>query len=311
MRSFLREPLLHFLLLGVGLFWIFNLLNPNAGDDPKRIDVSRADLLSFMQYRARVVDAERFEALLEQMSQVQLQQLIDDYVREEAMFREARALGLDAYDYLARRRLVQRLEYALSGLGVDMDLSEGDLQDYYEVNKSAYLKAPEITFTHVFISQKNKPHESALQEAQKILQRLRDQQIPFDRAPGYGDRFLYHTNYVDRVPDQVSGHFGPGFQQQVFALGEDSLNTWQGPLSSEYGLHLVLVTSLKQGYQPELNEIYNRVLAGARQEKLSKALDKAIATIVAGYRVNVQKEKFESKSSAETLPIPLVLRDAL
>jgi parvulin-like peptidyl-prolyl isomerase len=296
MHRFLKEPLLHFLLLGVGLFIVYSWLNPTASEDLKRINVTRVDLITFMQYRARAISSDQVEEQLDQMSEDQLQQLVDDYVREEAMFREAKALGLDSFDYSAKRRLVQRLEYTLREISTEMALSEDDLQSFYQSHKVNYYKSPEITFTHVFVDSKKIDIARARREAKKTLQQLRQLQLPFHSAPAYGDRFLYHINYVDKGAEEVASHFGVDFQQQLFSLTEGTFNTWQGPFQSQHGFHLVKLARLKQGYQPELNEIRALLVADAEQAKLREVLDTKINDIVRGYSINLKK--------TQILPLP-------
>src|SRR5688572_139179 len=107
MRSWLREPLLHFLLLGAVLFFVYAALNRHRADaDPQTIVVNREKLLTFIQYRSRAFDATRFNNLLESLPEEELRKLIQSYVREEALYREAKALQLDKNDYVARLRLI-------------------------------------------------------------------------------------------------------------------------------------------------------------------------------------------------------------
>ena len=107
--KFVKDPLAHFLALGLGLFLLFGMLNSDVGDpdDPNRIRVDRDASLSLIQHRAKTFQPETAEARLQSLSQEQLQLLIDDYVREEALYREALALGLNANDYIIKRRIIQ------------------------------------------------------------------------------------------------------------------------------------------------------------------------------------------------------------
>ncbi|MCZ6589404.1 MAG: hypothetical protein O7B24_15825, partial [Alphaproteobacteria bacterium] len=115
--KFVKDPLAHFLALGLGLFLLFAVLNPDEGgqDDPKQIRVDRDALLTLIQFRAKTFQPEMAEARLEALSQEQLQSLIDDYVREEALYREAISLGLDANDYIIKRRMIQKIDFITQG----------------------------------------------------------------------------------------------------------------------------------------------------------------------------------------------------
>ena len=95
-KRLVKEPLLHFILVGVLLFAAFHVVSKEEPvDSPNRIVVDRDALLTFMQYRSRVFDPGRFEDALDSLPQADLQALIDDYVLEEALYREAKALRLD------------------------------------------------------------------------------------------------------------------------------------------------------------------------------------------------------------------------
>jgi hypothetical protein len=307
MYRILREPLLHFLLLGIGMFVVFAYLNPSSMDDPRRISVSRADLLTFMQYQARAIDGERLNIILDQLPEDKMQEVIDDYVREEVLYREAKSLGLDRYDYTAKRRLVQRMEYTLRDLVDSVDISQETLSKYYAQHQAAYYVESEITFTHVFISTKNRVPEAALLVAERTLQQLQQRRELFNHATSYGDRFLYHSNYIGKGAQAVLDHFGADFQQQVFALNEDTLNTWQGPILSEYGYHLVQVASIKKGYQPELKEVYARVMSDAQRYEQQKLLDGAIDVIVADYKIFMEKDGITSGSGLASQPVTVTL----
>ena len=116
MQKILREALVHFLFLGACLFWVFNLLNPQSVQNLKTIQVDNDKLLTFLQYRAKQFDVSQFSDFLETLSADKLQRLVNDYTKEEALFREAKSLGLDSNDYVARQRLIQQVTYLIAVL---------------------------------------------------------------------------------------------------------------------------------------------------------------------------------------------------
>lgn len=94
-RRAVREPFVHFLLAGAVIFGGFAIAQPDAGRelDERDIHVSREELLSFAQYRMRLFDNDRAEAYLAGLSPAQMRELINEYIREEALYREALAWG--------------------------------------------------------------------------------------------------------------------------------------------------------------------------------------------------------------------------
>jgi len=292
LKKFLREPLVHFLAAGLGLFVLFGLVNRGDQDsDPNVIMVDQDALLTFIQYRIKAFNPDLAKKKLNALSDEELQRLIDDYVREEVLHREAIALGLDDDDYIIRRRLVQKLEFITEGFAeAGANLDEAAVQRYFDANKADYYVEPYVTFTHVFFQTEDRPREQARTLAEKELQRLNRNGVPFSEAPQHGDRFLYHVNYVERTPDYVGSHFGPPMAKALFELEPNDF-VWRGPFDSAYGVHLVLLTTNEPGREPELAELEGRVREDARRARVREETEAAIADVVDAYDVRVVYER--------------------
>lgn len=294
----LKEPLIHFLLLGLGLFVVYQRINLEPADDPTTIVVDRNQLLTFMQYRSKAFDGKRFGEVLNRMPEEQLQQLIEAYVREEALYREAKALRLDKNDYVSRMRLVQQLEFITRGF-VDTALpppTEEEIEAYYQQHRADYYVQPWVTFTHVFFNQERHGLEKAKALAEAELKVLRDNNATFDKAPGHGDRFYYHVNYVKKEPEEIASHFGLSMQKQLFALAP-SENTWYGPFQSVYGFHLVMLTSHNEGYTPALADIHDRVMDDVSRVQQEERFEASIDSIVKTYKVKQKTLKDQDENS--------------
>jgi len=282
----------HFLAAGLGLFVLFGLVN--RGDqvsDPNVITVDQEALLTFIQYRIKAFNPDLAKEKLNALSDEELQRLIDDYVREEVLHREAIALGLDDDDYIIRRRLVQKLEFITEGFAeAGADLDEAAVQRYFDANNADYYVEPYVTFTHVFFQTEDRPREQARALAEKELQKLNRNGVPFSDAPQHGDRFLYHVNYVERTPDYVGSHFGPPMTRALFELEPNDF-VWRGPFDSPYGVHLVLLTTNEPGREPELAELEGRVREDARRARVREETEAAIADVVDAYDVRVVYER--------------------
>lgn len=286
MKSLLKEPLLHFLLIGLALFWLFEQTSPFA-DSPQTdvIDVNQENLLTFYQYRARAFNAEEAKQRIEAMSPDELNLLIDDYVREEALYREALRLGLDQNDYVVKRRLVQSVEFIADGAAsAEPEVSDQHIRTYFEENRADYFVPPTVTFTHVFYGLRERSGKAALALAQEKLAELNTSQVSFSDSTAHGERFLYHVNYVDRGHDFVASHFGPAMAGALFDLTPDPAQ-WQGPLESAYGFHLVLLTRHTVGRNPPLEELLDRVRDDALRDDIRKRKEAAIQAVVKRYAV--------------------------
>ena len=91
MTRWLREPLVHFVAAGAILFGALALFRDDAQsiEDGRTIVVDRRSLLSFLQYRANAFEAGTFGAALDAMTDAEIQEVIDAYIDEEILYREA------------------------------------------------------------------------------------------------------------------------------------------------------------------------------------------------------------------------------
>jgi hypothetical protein len=99
----LREPLLHFAVLGALLFALHGWLGAGTVEDAEIVVPAHT-------VAALARDFER--AYERPATQAELDELIGEYVREEVYYREAVAAGLDRDDAIIRRRLRQKMEFA-------------------------------------------------------------------------------------------------------------------------------------------------------------------------------------------------------
>ena len=300
LSALLRDPLAHFLAAGLALFLLFNLVatDDGVGDDPNIIVVDRDAILTFMQYRAKAFDLELFEARLDAMPEDELQLMIEDYIREEVLHREAIALGLDADDYVIKQRLIQKVEFLARGFAEAVSSpDEAATQTYFEENKSDYYIQSYATFTHVFFDRERHSPDNLIALAKDKLVELNTNNVAFSDAVKHGERFPYHVNYVERTPDYVASHFGMNMAASLFMVEPDG-STWYGPFESSYGVHLVLVAKNQPGRTPELEEVYERVKADAIRLAVSELTEQAIDEILKSYEVKVDLASSEASPKA-------------
>ena len=288
MKKFLREPLVHFLAIGIGLFVLFDLVAPEESNlDSKTIVVDRDALLTFVQFRSKAFNPEVAAARLDALGDAELSMLIDDYVREEALHREALALGMDQNDYVIKQRLIQSLQFITNGfVSAAVDVSDEDIAEYYETNRDDYYVDPYITFTHVYFSNDRHGREQARKLADAKLAELNTEQVPFSESTRHGDRFLYNVNYVERTEDFVGSHFGRSMAAEIFTLEADD-SRWHGPFESAYGFHLVMVTRRTDGLYPPLEDIADSVREDALRIKLDEQNERAVQAIVDTYDIRM------------------------
>lgn len=286
-----REPLFRFLALGLLLYIFLETLIPKIHNNTGRnIIIEPETLVQFLQFQNKSFNVQSAKSEYTSLSSSDKKRLMNDYIREEVMVREAISLGLEKNDQIIRRRLIQKVEFINIGFQADLEATnETELTAYFNQHQDQYTIDASVTFTHVFFDQRqNKNNTRAL--AKKTLTTLNKTAAPFESAAQYGQRFFYHRNYVDRTPEFISSHFGKAFSEKVFALTPSSM--WHGPIASEYGYHLVMLTKNEASRTPEIEEVASEVLGDLQRIKLSKMKQDALDTMIEKYsiekRVNLE-----------------------
>ena len=271
MRGVLREPLLHFMLVGAALFLVFEWAGNDDAAPDDEIRVDQAALVRFLTHRDPRLNADSATTALGIMTDEQRDALIEEYVREEVLFRQARAIGLDQYDYIGRRRLIAQLDYINRGfIKQTLEFPDDELRAFHEANTERYLVPPKITFTHVYFGS-DTHGENAKALAIETLEELNENAVPFHVGPSRGDLFLYHKNYVAKEAEEVASHFDADFAEAVFRLAPSE--RWVGPIASEHGYHVVRVSSRKPGHSPSIAEVRQRVVQELTSERMRDELD--------------------------------------
>jgi len=252
--TLLREPLLHFLLIGAGLFFLFNQVGETDIVTDNRIVITQADL-------DRLADVWLRRTGRPPRSQERERQL-DHFIREEVLYREALAMGLDKDDVIVRRRLSQKMEYLFNDLSATAEPTETELNTFLTDNVSKFTVPAKISFRHIYLDPNSRGQE-VYKDAEKLLAQLHDPAGVTDVA-SKGDRSLLPYDYSEEREKQLAGLFGESFATQLFALPAGS---WQGPITSAYGVHLVYVKSHIKSRLPQLTEIRERVSGEWQAEK--------------------------------------------
>ncbi len=289
----LREPITYFLVFGLALYLSYGWLNPDDTTNSRVISVDRDSLMRFIQFRTQSFTDNAGEKL-DSLSSDALADIIAQYIQEEALYRQAMAYGMAKDDYVIKRRMVQKMEFLAEGTtpGVT-SLTTSELEAYYEEHREDYKVPAAVTFTHVFFSADR--HGNAVDKlAQETLGILTENDVRFDQAPNYGERFPYQLNYVERTQEEVASHFGKEMAQAIFRLQPDRAR-WQGPVRSEFGMHLVLLTRAEAARIPLLQEVRDQLANALQRRREVERKQKAIDELIGGFDVRLSPE-FEGVS---------------
>jgi len=275
MRRLLREPLLHFLLIGAGLFLLYGLLNRGQSDAPREIVISEARVEAL---------AENFATVwMRPPTAVELKGLIDDYVAEEVYYREAVAMGLDQDDTVIRRRLRQKMEFISEDVAAATEPTDAQLQAYLEQHADKFALPATLTFQQVYLSAERRG-EAVRADAEKLLAELQAGRGPADPAEA-GDATLLPATMEAASPQVIANAFGEEFARQV---DEAPVGQWSGPIESGFGLHLVKVDERVAGSAPTLVEIRPIVLREWQSEQRRAQNKSFLDTLRSKYEVRVE-----------------------
>lgn len=285
MKTFFKDPLLHFFILGGLIFGLYAYKHP-LGDTSKTIIVSHPQLLEYIQYQRQNFNDTEAKKVLKALSASQKQQLINDFVKDEVLLREAKALHLEQGDRVMRKRLLQKLDFMTQAVSEKMiEHDRKAIKAFFAQHQSNYTVSPSIDFTHVYFSEEQ-GFEAAKQRAYRTLKEVKAKQADFASAPLYGDQFMFHVNYVARTPEYINSHFGEDFKAVIFS-NDTPLNSWVGPFRSEHGMHVVMVSKRQSGYIPHIDEVYGQVKKDYIKVQKQVRQDKVIQGIIDGYKVKI------------------------
>lgn len=283
----LRDPLVHFLIAGAALFVFLSAAAPSEKPSEERIVVTREGLLRFVQYRSKAFEPGAAARLLDGLSESDRRKLVDDYVREEALYREAKTLGVDETDYVVRERMVQSALFLADAAAATAKVTDAEVANYFKSHTADYRVEPSVTFAHVFFE-----GGGAESRARAKLRELRRIGAPFEAATQHGDRFPFHVNYIERTYEYVASQFGDTMTAALFDAATPQ-DVWAGPYRSEYGFHIALISSRTEGRAPTLIEIRDRVAEDAQKAKDDAAREKEVAAVIARYKPTMAPDLFK------------------
>ncbi len=275
MKRLLREPLLHFLLIGAGLFALFHYMRPHRDTSPtsRQIqfsldELSQLALLFQSQWRREpTVD--------------ELDHLVENKVQQEVLYREALTMGLDKGDEIVKRRMAQKMQF---------------LAEDVANNSQKFAIPARFSFRHLYFST-DRRGEHARDDAAKALAQLTGQPEDSKLAASLADPFMFQDYYRDRAQEYLGKEFGPRFAESVEKLTPGS---WQGPVESGYGWHLVFVDTVIPARTPTLEEVESDVKTAWLSQQKAQAWEKAYKEIRAKYMVllPVVPEKTQQEAEA-------------
>jgi hypothetical protein len=253
-RRLLREPLVHFLLLGALLFAAYGWLNQRGFGARDEILVSRQQVEGLVMQFERVWQR--------RPTAEERQSLIDNWVRDEVFYREALAMGLEQDDPVVRRRMSQKVQFIVDS-GTPAAPTEAELQRFLDEHADRYRHEPAYALRQVYFdpARHHDKTSETLAAARGALEAGKDVA---------GDSTMLPAELDGNATD-VARSFGEEFERELRKL---PVGSWQGPVRSGFGLHLVRIDERRDGRPAELSEVraeVERDLTHARAQAASDA----------------------------------------
>jgi len=280
----LREPLVHFMFIGAAIYLLYGVFaEPVPEADDKTIVVTAGEVewmqTAWQKRWNRPPTAEEFDGLIQQ------------YIKETVLYREALTMGLNKHDMVIRRRLAQKLEFLAKDLVALTPPTDEELQAYFDEHQERYQEPVLYTFTQVFIDP-DKRDDTTLDDAEAIKANLIAQGDAVDDPGALGDDFMLQNYYPEKDVVEIQKLFGSGFTE---SLAELSPGQWHGPVLSGYGVHLVYISSVSEPPAPVLADVREQVVRDWEMERGEELNDKFYASLRDQYTVIIEEPDEEDK----------------
>tara|TARA_B100001250_G_C19701112_1_gene744811 strand:- start:173 stop:982 length:810 start_codon:yes stop_codon:yes gene_type:complete len=259
-----KQKLLIFFSIGLMIFAIDIVFNE---DSSNKVTIYESELDSLINTWVTQVGREPTNEEIDGI----IKQLID----EEILYREALKLGLDKNDIIIKRRLAQKISF-LKQESISRNPSEDAIRDYYNINKEDYLVESTFTFSHLYFSKDNQAQSRSIKALESIRQG--------EESSLFGDPFLLGKNFSIKTSRELNRSFGNQFSESIKNL---EIKEWDGPISSEYGEHLVFLNSYTESFLPELDQVRSIVISDILARDQSQSTAKYLEELRKEYEIEI------------------------
>lgn len=279
----IKEPLLHFIVLGALVFALYGFIGPDKPADDE-IVVTRGQQEHLVTAFTRTWQRPP--------TQAEFTGIVDDWIREEIAYREGLGMGLDTDDTIIRRRLRQKLEVLAEDIVSMAEPTEEILQQYLEENQSTYTREPVYTLRQVYFSVDERGAMAAQDAGQALL--LLETDSTLTNPEDLGDLLSLPHRYVAKNESFIAGTFGKDFAD---GLRDLESGKWRGPIRSGYGLHLVYIEEFSPGQLLTLEEAEREVRRDWANQQRVNGIDTLYDELRQRYTIAVEPMTGESAGS--------------
>ena len=281
MKKLLKEPFLHFILIGIAMFLLYGLVNERT-DSKNTIVINDFDvnaLISKWEMQWKRPPSEK-----------ELQQLIHLNIKQEVFYQEALKMNLDHNDEIIKRRLAQKMQFLSNDIAAMMEPNDEILEEYFQKNKEKYLNP--YTYSLYQITFSPDQREDNFKDAEETLKKFPN--ASFDEMDGKGDALPFSYYFTDISADELGLQLGSKFPE---ALQKAATGKWVGPIPSGFGYHLVYITNKTKPQLPSFKSIKKAIIRDYEYDQ-QKEVDEAIYQELKkqyDIEIDIKSEDFDPK----------------
>jgi hypothetical protein len=270
-----QNPVTHILLFGFFLAIVLLIVYgiPTSEEDNRRIVITDMDVQQLWVAWKRTWQRDP--------TPTELRGQIQNFVREEVLYREALSRNYDRDDMVIKRSLVRKMDFLAEGQVHARDITEDEIKAYYNLRLERYRFPPRISFSHIYfnLDKRGEMAEKGVNEAIAKLENLDPETADF---ADFGDRFMLKNQYTDQTPRDIQSQFGEEFSSQLTGLEPGK---WHGPVVSGYGLHAVFVMKRVESRIPDWTEVQSQILNDLVIEEKIAAKEQFYTEILRQYQI--------------------------
>lgn len=260
----MKQRLFIFFILGV-LILIADISVNNESDE--KITIFESEINSLIDTWVNQVGR---DPTLQEVDGI-IKQLLD----EEILYREAIKLGLDKNDIIIKRRLAQKIGFLRQESDSSLP-SNQQVRDFYNLNKDKYFVEKRITFSHIYFSS----NETEQEDAKKALILIESGSSETE----FGEPFLLGKNFSSKTISEIERSFGKRFSEDIQTI---ITKQWTGPITSEYGSHLIFLNSISDSFTPSLDEIKNLIINDVILENQNNSAKEYLKQLRNKYQIEI------------------------
>lgn len=261
-KKLLKDPLIHFLLLGVLVFILFDVLN----QAPEAVDLDTQSTITITQAESQALVDDFKQQYNRAPTPEELMKKVSELVETEVFYRSALRLELDKNDDQVKQRLAEKMRYLTQDISEPATPTQQELQQYLADND--FSREASVDFEQLFFSPaRDISYNELLTLATDVVKQL---QQGAEVNSIKTSMPLASSQYENATKSKTEEAFGDGeFTQKLFTLAQS--DAWQGPFQSPFGVHLVRILKVTPALlDPTLEQVNDEVIIALLEDKQRK-----------------------------------------